>query len=65
MSFGYTEAEKRQILADIRNKEDYIAALEQMKAEAKRKKDTSSYNLYENEINRLRNQINGLKAYLR
>ena len=65
MSFGYTEAEKRQILADISNKEGYIAELERMKAEAKRKNDTSSYNSYENEINRLRNQINGLKAYLR
>lgn len=65
MSFGYTEAEKRQILADISNKEYYIVELEQLKAEALRKNDTSSYNRYEIEISRLKNQINGLKAYLR
>ena len=65
MSFGYTEAEKRQILADISNKEGYIVELEKLKAEAKKEKDTQSYNSYETEIKRLRNQINGLKAYLR
>lgn len=62
MGFEYTKTEKKQMLNSIKDKEAIISGLEVQKARAKNSRDKATY---DREITRLKNEIQGLRSYMR